>query len=370
MTGAQRLRERDRGHALAGSSTLNRLELGEPATAECDRYKKIVADRQMIDVLLVDLFLESQQQPPAQVVLDLDATDDAVHGNQEGRFFHGYYGHYCYLPLYITCGEHLLCRRLRSAAADAADGAVDELAPLVAQIRQRWPATKILVRGDSGFCREQIMAWGEGQGIDYVLGLARNARLQQRIDQALRKSRRRCATTGQASRRFRELRYRTLKSWSRHRRVVAKAEWLAGARGGNPRFVVTSLDRQTIAKQALYEELYCARGDMENRIKEQQLWLFADRTSAATMRANQVRLYFSAFAGILLTILRRAGLQGTVLANARFDTIRSRLIKLAGRITVSLRRVRIWFSSVYPLQELFAQALAALRAAPVRVAPG
>ena len=324
----------------------------------------------MIDVLLVDLFLESQQQPPAQVVLDLDATDDAVHGNQEGRFFHGYYGHYCYLPLYITCGEHLLCCRLRSADADAADGAVDELAPLVAQIRQRWPATKILVRGDSGFCREQIMAWCEGQGIDYVLGLARNARLQQRIDQALRKSRRRCATTGQASRRFRELRYRTLKSWSRQRRVVAKAEWLAGARGGNPRFVVTSLDRQTIAKQALYEELYCARGDMENRIKEQQLWLFADRTSAATMRANQVRLYFSAFAGILLTILRRAGLQGTVLANARFDTIRSRLIKLAGRITVSLRRVRISFSSVYPLQELFAQALAALRAAPVRVAPG
>ena len=288
--------------------------------------------------LTSDSVSESQQQPPAQVVLDLDATDDAVHGNQEGRFFHGYYGHYCYLPLYITCGEHLLCCRLRRADADAADGAVDELAPIVAQIRQRWPATKILVRGDSGFCREQIMAWCEGQGIDYVLGLARNARLQQRIDKALRKSRRRCATTGQASRRFRELRYRTLKSWSRHRRVVAKAEWLAGARGGDPRFVVTSLDRQTIAKQALYEELYCARGDMENRIKEQQLWLFADRTSAATMRANQVRLYFSAFAGILLTILRRAGLKGTVLANVRFDTIRSRLIKLAGRITVSVRR--------------------------------
>ena len=189
VTGAQRVRERDRGHALAGASTLNRLELGEPATAASDRYQKIVADRQMIDVLLVDLFLESQQQPPAQVVLDLDATDDAVHGNQEGRFFHGYYGHYCYLPLYITCGEHLLCCRLRRADADAADGAVDELAPLVAQIRQRWPATKILVRGDSGFCREQIMAWCEGQGIDYVLGLARNARLQQRIDKALRKSR-------------------------------------------------------------------------------------------------------------------------------------------------------------------------------------
>ena len=375
VTGEERVRERDRGHALAGSSTLNRLELGEPETAECDRYKKIVADGRMIDTLLVDLFLDSERRPPAQVVLDLDATDDAVHGNQEGRFFHGYYGHYCYLPLYITCGEHVLCCRLRRADADAADGAVDELAPLVAQIRQRWPDTKILVRGDSGFCREEIMAWCERQGVDFVLGLARNARLQKRIDKALRKSRRRCAATGKASRRFRELRYRTLKSWSRRRRVVAKAEWLAGARGGNPRFVVTSLDRQTIAKQALYEELYCARGDMENRIKEQQLWLFADRTSAATMRANQLRLYFSAFAGILMTILRRAGLKGTALAAARFDTIRSRLIKLAGRIKVSVRRVRISFSSVYPLQHLFAQALTALRAAPVwgapaRAAPG
>ena len=202
-----------------------------------------------------------------------------------------------------------------------------------------------------------------------VLGLARNARLQKRIAKALGKSRRRCTATAQAARRFREFRYRTLKSWSRRRRVVAKAEWLPGAGGGNPRFVATSLDRQTISKQALYEELYCARGDMENRIKEQQLWLFADRTSAAPMRANQLRLYFSTFAGILMTILRRAGLQGTALANARFDTIRSRLIKLAGRIKVSLRRVRISLSSVYPLQELVAQALTALRAAPVYVAP-
>ena len=213
------------------------------------------------------------------------------------------------------------------------------------------------------------MVWCEGNGVDYVLGLARNARLQRRIDKALRKSRRRSAASGQASRRFREFRYRTLNSWSRSRRVVGKEEWLPGAGGGNPRFVVTSLDRQTIAKQALYEELYCARDDMENRIKEQQLWLFADRTSTATMRANQLRLYFSAFAGILLTILRRAGLQGTELANARFDTIRARLIKLAGRIKVSVRRVRISLSSVYPLQELFAQALTALRAAPVWVAP-
>ena len=353
----------------------NRLELGEPEKAQCDRYKKILADERMIDTLLVDLFLDSERRPPAQVVLDLDATDDPLHGNQEGRFFHGYYGHYCYLPLYITCGEHVLRCRLRRADGDASDGAVEELKAVVAQIRQRWPETKILVRGDSGFCRDPIMVWCEGNGVDYVLGLARNARLQRRIDKALRKSRRRSAANGQASRRFREFRYRTRDSWSRSRRVVAKAEWLPGAGGGNPRFVVTSLDRQTIAKQVLYEELYCARGDMENRIKEQQLWLFADRTSAATMRANQLRLYFAAFAGILLTILRRAGLQGTELANARFDTIRARLIKLAGRIKVSVRRVRISLSSVYPLQELFAQALTALRAAPVyvtpvRVAPG
>ncbi len=303
--------------------------------------------------------LDSERRPPAQVVLDLDATDDPLHGNQEGRFFHGYYGHYCYLPLYITCGEHVLRCRLRRADGDASDGAVEELKAVVAQIRHRWSETKILVRGDSGFCRETIMAWCEGNGVDYVLGLARNARLQQRIDKALRKSRRRSAASGQASRRFREFRYRTLDSWSRSRRVVAKAEWLPGAGGGNPRFVVTSLERQTIAKQALYEELYCARGDMENRIKEQQLWLFADRTSTATMRANQLRLYFSAFAGVLLTILRRAGLQGTELANARFDTIRARLIKLAGRIKVSVRRIRLSLSSVYPLQELFTQALTA-----------
>ena len=248
VTGEQRARERDRGHALAGSSTLNRLELGDPATAEDDRYKKIVADGRMIDDLLVDLFLDSERRPPAQIVLDLDATDDALHGNQEGRFFHGYYGHYCYLPLYLTCGEHVLRCRLRRADGDASDGAVEELTAVVAQIRQRWPDTKILVRGDSGFCREPIMTWCEGNGVDYVLGLARNARLQKRIDKALRKSRRRCAASGQASRRFREFRYRTLDSWSRSRRVVAKAEWLPGAGGGNPRFVVTSLDRQTIAK--------------------------------------------------------------------------------------------------------------------------
>ena len=368
MTGEQRLRERDRGHALAGSSTLNRLELGEPETAECDRYKKILADGGKIDTLLVDLFLDSQRRPPAQVVLDLDATDDPLHGNQEGRFS---------MP---TTAITVTCRCISPVASTCcaagcgaptvtpATRAVAELQAVVAQIRQRWPETRIPVRGDSGFCRDPIMVWCEGNGVDYVLGLARNARLQRRIDKALRKSRRRSAASGQASRRFRKFRYRTRDSWSRSRRVVAKAAWLPGAGGGNPRFVVTSLDRQTIAKQVLYEELYCARGDMENRIKEQQLWLFADRTSA-TMRANKLRLYFAAFAGILLTILRRAGLQGTELANARFDTIRARLTKLAGRIQVSVRRVRISLSSVYPLQELFAQALTTLRAAPVYVAP-
>ncbi len=368
-TGERRRRARDRGHALAGSSTLNRLELGVPEAAAGDRYQRIAADRAAIDRLLVDLFLEAHAAPPAEIVLDLDATDDPLHGRQEGRFFHGYYGHYCYLPLYVTCGEHVLCARLRPADIDAAAGAVDELARIVPQIRRRWPGTRIRVRGDAGFCREDILRWCEDAGLEYVFGLARNARLEPWLAKALHKSRRRGAATGRASRRFRECRYRTLTSWSRARRVVGKAEWLPGLRGANPRFVVTNIPRRTLGAQALYEDLYCARGDMENRIREQQLWRFADRTSSATMRANQLRLTFSAFAGALFTLLRQVGLQGTAPARARADTIRARLLKVAARITVTVRRIRVAFPSGYPLQELFAHVLAALRAPPVRAGP-
>ena len=370
VTGERRRRARDRGHALAGSSTLNRLELGVPEAAAGDRYQRIVADPDAMDRLLVDLFLEAHATPPAEIVLDLDATGDPLHGRQEGRFFHGYYGHYCYLPLYVTCGEHVLCARLRPANIDAAAGSVDELARIVPQIRRCWPGTRIRVRGDAGFCREEILRWCEDAGVGYVVGLARNVRLEPWLAKALHKSRRRCAATGRASRRFRECRYRTLTSWSCARRVVGKAEWLPGLRGANPRFVVTNIPRRALRAQALYEDLYCARGDMENRIKEQQLWRFADRTSSATMRANQLRLTFSAFAGALFTLLRQVGLQGTALARARADTIRARLLKVAARITVTVRRIRVAFPSGYPLQELFAHVLAALRAPPARAAPG
>ena len=369
VTGERRRRARDRGYALAGSSTLNRLELSVPGAAAGHRYKKIAADPTAMEALLVELFLEAHAAPPAEIVLDLDATDDPLHGRQEGRFFHGYYKGYCYLPLYVTCGDFLLCARLRPANRDAAAGSVAEVRRIVTQIRRRWPRTRILVRGDAGFCRDDLMAWCEANGLDYVFGLARNARLQRWLAKALRKSRRRCAATGRASRRFRERRWRTRTSWTRARRVVGKAEWLPGLRGHNPRFVVTNLPADQVGAQALYEAVYCGRGDMENRIKEAQLWLFADRTSTATMRANQLRLTFATFASVLMTLLRRVGLSGTALARAQADTIRTRLLKIGARITVSRRRIRIAFASVYPLQELFAHVLAALRAPPARAGP-
>ena len=353
-------RARDRGHALAGSSTLNRLELGDPeADGKRRRYSKIVADEDALDRLAVELFLESRGQPPETLWLDLDATDDPLHGAQEGRFFHGYYRHYCYLPLYIFSGGHLLCARLRPANIDAAKGSVEELRRIVGRIRQRWPGARIVVRGDSGFCREDIMDWCERNGVDYVLGLARNERLVRRIDKALRKSRRRHAATGKASRRFREFRYRTRKSWSRTRRVVAKAEWLS--KGANPRFVVTSLSREAAGAQHLYEKRYCARGDMENRIKECQLEMFADRTSAATLRANQLRLHF---AYVLLHGLRRLALAGTRWANAQCGTIRVRWLKVAARVRITARKVWVSFSSAYPYREEFAAIAHAVRAPP------
>ena len=369
VTGEARVRARDRGHPLAGSSTLNRVELGTPETAAKDRYKKIVADPEAIDALMVDLFLDAHQAAPEELVLDLDATDDPLHGQQEGRFFHGYYGGYCYLPLYITCGEHVVCCRLRPSDIDASAGSVQELSRIVERIRGRWPQTRIVIRGDSGFCREEIMAWCEANDLDFVFGLARNARLQRAIARQMRRSRSRCVASGAPSRRFRDFRYRTRNSWSRSRRVVGKAEWLPGARGANPRFVVTSLGQDRSGTRTVYEELYCTRGDMENRIKEQQLDLFADRTSTATMRANQLRLYFSAFAGIVLQIIRQFGLAGTDLAAAQCGTIRVKLLKIAGVVKVTARKVWVSFSSVYPCPERFARIVARLQAL-ARASPG
>ena len=348
--------------ALAGKSTLNRLELTRADASAASRYKKIVADEAALDALFVEQFVAAHRRAPKRVVLDLDATDDPLHGRQEGRFFHGYYDCYCYLPLYIFAGEHLLCARLRSADADGAAGAVEELARIVGQLRQTWPSVQVIVRADSGFCREALMAWCEANAVDYVLGLAKNSRLLERITAEQEEAAELHRLTGEATRVFAEFGYRTRKSWSRTRRVVAKAEHLS--KGANPRFVVTSLAATDYSARVLYEKLYCARGEMENHIKEQQLALFADRTSAATMRANQLRLYFSSLAYCLLHALRRLALAGTALANAQCDTIRLRLLKLGARVRVSVRKVWVSLSQSYPHAALFEHAWRALRAPP------
>ena len=315
VTGSGRPRASGRGKPLAGKSTLNRLELTPEVAGSEVRYKKVVADFAAMDALLVDVFVESHETAPAEIILDVDATDDPVHGHQAGRFFHGYYRHYCYLPLYIFCGEQLLCARLRTADRDGAAGTVEEMARIVEQVRRRWPETRIIVRGDSGFCREALMSWCEAQGVEYVLGLAKNARLKGLIVDELQQAQAVYEARGEAARVFKECRYRTRKSWSCTRRVVGKAEYLN--KGANPRFVVTSLSKEAYDARTLYEDLYCARGDMENRIKEQQLALFADRTSTHELRANQLRLYFSSFAYVLMQALRRLALQGTALARAQ-----------------------------------------------------
>jgi hypothetical protein len=349
--GEYRRLEQDRGKALAGKSTLNRLEL--TGAVGVDRYKKISRDDVAIDTLMVDHFLEAHEKPPRQIILDADATDDPIHGNQEGRFFHGYYRNYCYLPLYIFCGEFLLCARLRSSNIDGCAGTVDELKRIVSRIRQKWPKVNILLRGDSGFCREEILAWCEANSVDYVIGLAKNAVLIRKIEKDLEKAGKKFRKTGKAARLFSEFQYTTQHSWSRKRRVIAKAEHLA--KGSNPRFVVTSVPSRRLGARYIYEHTYCERGDMENRIKEQQRGLFADRTSAATMRANQLRLYFSSVAYILMQDLRRLGLQGTSLANAQCDTIRLKLLKIGAQIQVTVRRVWFRMAGGYPYVDAFAQ---------------
>jgi hypothetical protein len=360
--GSKRPRERDQGAGLAGKSTLNRLELSKPGEAEGDRYRRIVLRGESVDQVFLNVFLHAYEKPPTQITLDLDATDDPLHGQQEGRFFHGYYGHYCYLPLYIFCGNHLLCARLRKANIDASAGAVEELERIVARIRQDWPNVEILVRADSGFCREEIMAWCENHRVDYVFGLARNRRLEQRVAKRLREAKRRSNRTNKPARFFEEFDYRTLKTWSRPRRVVAKAEHLPGR--SNPRFIVTSLKRSAIGRKQVYEGVYCARGEMENRIKEQQLHLFADRTSSTSFLANQTRLYFSSIAYVLLEALRRVGLKGTDMAKAQCNTIRTKLLKIGARIRVTVRKVWVAMAQACPYAHLFRLAVANLRSPP------
>jgi hypothetical protein len=340
---------------LAGKSTLNRLELSRP---EPTRYAKLAADTAAIEALFVDLFLDAHDKPPAQITLDLDATDDPLHGHQEGRFFHGYYDCYCYLPLYVFCDRHLLAAKLRRSNIDASAGAVEEIERIVYQIRARWPRVRILLRADSGFAREALMTWCEANRVDYLFGLARNERLTAEIAAEMALARAESEASGKPARRFRDFIWSTLDSWSRSRRVIGKAEWTGGE--ANPRFVVTSLKPGEIAAQPLYEKIYCARGDMENRIKECQLDLFADRTSAATMRANQLRLWFASAAYVLLCALRRIGLAHTQFAAATCGTIRLRLLKIGALVRVSVRRVRVAMASTCPWQYEWALAHAML----------
>jgi len=363
--GETRIREQDKGKALAGKSTLNRLELtpSDPTATE-RRYKKIIMQPEKIDRLFVDVFLQAHTEAPEEIILDVDATDDPLHGNQEGRFFHGYYMNYCYLPLYIFCGEHLLCARLRPSNIDASEGTVDELKRIVAQIQAAWPAVKIIVRGDSGFCRDEIMTWCEANQIDFVFGFAKNERLKAMIAEESRQAQQLYEGTKQAARVFKDFRYETRESWTRERRVVAKAEHLE--KGANPRFVVTSIDKQLLDAKTLYEQLYCGRGDMENRIKEQQLWLFADRTSTGKMRANQLRLYFSSVAYMLMQTLRRLGLKGTQMATAQCNTIRLKLFKIGAQVKVTVRKVWVSLAGGYPYIDVFQEVYGNLKAAPQR----
>ena len=344
--------EADPTRALAGKSTLNRLELTPEGTGE-DRYKRIVYDTAAIDRFLVDAFLQAYAKAPERIVLDLDTTDDEIHGGQEGRFFHGYYGSYCYLPLYVFSGEHLLCARLRQSNVGPAEGTVEELERIVTQIREQWPEVKLVIRADSAFSRDDIMSWCEKHGVDYVLGLARNARLERMIASEMEQARAESERTGLPFRSYKDFEYQTLESWSCARRVVGKVEYLVDK--PNARFVVTSLPIEEVAAQPLYENDYCGRGEMENRIKEQKTFLFSDRTSAATMHANQLRLWFSSVAYLLMSALRRMALKGTDLAKAQCDTIRLKLFKIGARITVTTRKIWISLSSSYPLARLFAR---------------
>jgi hypothetical protein len=336
---------------VAGKSTLNRLELSRD---EATRYHKIAHDPAAAERLFVTLFLEAHTVPPKEIILDLDATDDPLHGEQEGRFFHGYYGCYCYLPLYVFCGRHLLAAKLRPANIDGSAGAPEEVARIVAQIRAAWPHVRIILRADSGFAREGLMAWCEGAGVDFIFGLAKNARLNRAIGEELVAARDESRETGQPARRFKDLIWTTRKSWSRRRRVIGKAEWTQDK--SNPRFIVTSLTAEDGDGRKLYEQVYCARGEMENRIKECQLDLFAGRTSTATMKANQLRLWFASMAYVLVDSLRRRALATTDLADATCGTIRLKLLKIGARVTISVRRIKIAMASGCPYKAVFATA--------------
>jgi Transposase DDE domain group 1 len=368
--GQERPSQRDKGKALAAHATLNRLELS--AEALDGRYRKIQAQPDQIEALLIQRGVKAIPRRSAEIVLDFDATDDPLHGNQQGAYFHGYYRSYCYLPLYCFCGNIPLWAQLRDCKRDASAGTVEALQKIVPAIRQRFgPKVRIIVRADSGFAREPIMAWCEGNGVFYCLGLARNERLQKQLQAAFEslKSQIKEGKLESPCRSFTEFEYATLDSWSRARRVIGKAEVLP--EGDNPRFIVTNLPQDgwgelaqaaRFAPAALYEQFYCARGDMENRIKEQQMDLFADRTSTHWLASNQLRLWFSAFAHLMMSTLQAEVLAGTELERASIGQIRLRLFKIAARVRVSVRRIHIQLCSAYPLQGLFGVVHQRLRA--------
>jgi hypothetical protein len=373
--GQDRLQARDGGKALAAHATLNRLELG--AEALDGRYRKVEVQPEKLEALLIRRGVKAIPRRSAEIVLDFDATDDPLHGRQEGAYFHGFYRSYCYLPLYCFCGNIPLWAQLRDCKRDASSGTVEALKKIVPAIRRRFGRrVRLIVRGDSGFAREAILAWCEGNEVFYCLGLARNDRLQQQLQAAFAglKTEIQAGQRETPCRSFVEFEYATRDTWSRSRRVIGKAEVLA--QGDNPRFVVTNLPADgggepalaaRFAPAALYEQLYCARGDMENRIKAQQLDLFADRTSTHWLASNQLRLWFSAFAHLMLSTLQAAVLKGTELAVASFGQIRLRLFKIAARVRVRVRRIHIELCSAYPLQTLFEVVHQRWRALPTAV---
>lgn len=356
--------EGNQGSSLASSSTLNRLELTPEKSDTNNRYHKIVHDPKRFESLFVDFFLEAFSEEPEEIILDFDATDSLIHGEQEGRFFHGYYGNYCYLPLYVFCGQHLLVAKLRTANISAGKGSEQILSFLVSRIRAHWPSTRIVVRADGGFTRNELMTWCEEHGVYFVLGLAKNPRLMKKIAQQMTEAHEQFKATQVASRVFTDFDWSTVDSWTRPRRVIAKAEHLSG--GANPRFIVTNLPLSYMSPKSLYEKVYCARGDMENRIKEQQLDLFADRTSSRAMRANQLRLWFSSLAYVLVSAVRRLALKGTAMARSTAGSIRLKLFKIGAQIKLSVRRIVVHYSSACPYQEIFIQALENLKSYPMR----
>jgi len=328
---------------LAGKSTLSRFE------SRADRRLAFEAN-----ALLVESFIDSFAEAPEELVLDFDATDDPVHGHQEGRFFHGYYGHYCFLPLYVFCGDRLLTAYLRPSDRDAAlhSGAILKL--LVTRLRRQWPHVRIIFRGDSGFCRDRTLAWCDRNNVDYVVGLARNDVLLREISVLMEQARVEHERTGQKQRLFGGYIYGA-KTWTLKRHVIAKAEH--SDKGANPRFVVTSLEGN---EQDIYEKIYCARGEMENRIKE-QMTLFSDRTSAGLWWTNQWRLILSAYAYTLWECVRRVGLEGTKFVRAQCATLRLKFLKIGTLVQKGSRVLRLRLPSAFPHKELFIQAVARLR---------